>query len=145
MTHTQPQGALVIIDHSNGHIKALVGGRQHEKLGLNRATQSYRQPGSSFKPISVYSPAIDLGYTAASVVDDAPVFYKSWAPENQNRRFNGLVTIRKAIENSINVVAVKVLDNIGINRGIEYAQKLGINKLVLDGSRNDINLPAMAF
>ncbi len=142
----QPQGALVIIDHSNGHIKALVGGRQHEKkLGLNRATQSYRQPGSSFKPISVYSPAIDLGYTAASVVDDAPVFYKSWAPENQNRRFNGLVTIRKAIENSINVVAVKVLDNIGINRGIEYAQKLGINSLVLDGSRNDINLPAMAL
>lgn len=142
----QPQGALAIIDHSNGHIKALVGGRQHEKrLGLNRATQSYRQPGSSFKPISVYSTALDVGYTAASVVDDTPVFYKTWAPENQNRRFNGLVTIRKAIENSINVVAVKVLDSVGINRGIEYAQKLGINSLILDGSKNDFNLPAMAL
>ncbi|MDI3540464.1 Penicillin-binding protein 1A/1B [Koleobacter methoxysyntrophicus] len=146
----QPQGAIVIIDHSTGHIKALVGGRKHEKrLGLNRATQSFRQPGSAFKPITVYTPAIDMGYTAATVIDDAPIFYKAgkevWAPENYNRKFNGLTTIRRAIELSINVVAVKVLDQIGIDRAIDYAQNMGIKNLVLEGRKNDRNLPSMAL
>lgn len=146
----QPQGAIVIIDHSTGHIKALVGGRKHEKrLGLNRATQSFRQPGSAFKPISVYTPAIDMGYTAATVIDDSPVFYRAgrevWAPENYDRKFNGLTTIRRAIELSINVVAVKVLDQIGIDRAIDYAQNMGIKNLVLEGRKNDRNLPSMAL
>ena len=143
----QPQGAVVIIDPRNGHIKALVGGREHkEKLGLNRATQSYRQPGSAFKPIAVYAPAVDaLGYTPATVIDNSPVEYplasgKTWAPENYNERFDGLTTIRRAIELSVNVVAVKVLDQIGIDRGIEYAQKLGIKNLVLTGPKNDRTL-----
>jgi penicillin-binding protein 1A len=142
----QPQAAIVVLDPHTGHVKAMVGGRNHEsRLALNRSTQSYRQPGSAFKPIAVYTGAIDMGMTAGTVIDDTPVFYpqvggKTWSPENFTRRFDGLTTIRRAIENSVNVVAVKVLDSIGIDRGIEYAQKLGIKSLVLKGSRNDKNL-----
>ncbi|MCG0274538.1 MAG: penicillin-binding protein 1A [Thermosediminibacteraceae bacterium] len=137
----QPQAAAVVIDPHTGHIKALVGGREHYKrLGLNRASQSFRQPGSAFKPIVVYTAAIDTGYTAATVVDDSPVTYGSWSPQNYTRDFKGLTTIRKAIADSVNVVAVKVLENIGVDRGIEYAQKLGIKNLVLEGRKNDRQL-----
>lgn len=137
----QPQAAAVVIDPHTGYIKAMVGGREHyQKLGLNRATQSYRQPGSAFKPIVVYTPAIDMGYTAASVIDDSPVSYGNWSPQNYSRDFKGLTTIKKAIADSINVVAVKTLEKIGVDRGIEYAQKLGIKSLVLEGKKNDRQL-----
>lgn len=142
----QPQAAAVIIDPHSGHIKALVGGRQHEKkLGFNRATQAFRQPGSTFKPVVVYTAAVDMGYTAATVVDDAPVSYPSgsggvWSPKNYTHNFRGLTTIRKAIADSVNIVAIKVFNDIGVDRGIEYAQKLGIKNLVLTGSRNDRQL-----
>ncbi|MCF6097026.1 penicillin-binding protein 1A [Thermovorax subterraneus] len=137
----QPQAAVVVIDPHTGYIKALVGGREHyKKLGLNRASQSYRQPGSAFKPIVVYTAAIDMGYTAASVIDDSPVSYGNWSPQNYTRDFKGLTTIRKAIADSVNVVAVKVLEKIGVDRGIEYAQKLGIKSLVLEGRKNDRQL-----
>jgi len=144
----QPQAAAVIIDPHTGYIKAMVGGRQHQKkLGFNRATQAYRQPGSTFKPIMVYTAAIDMGYTAVTVVDDAPVSYPSgsggmWTPKNYSNDYKGLTTIRKAIANSVNVVAVKVFNDIGVDRGIEYAQKLGIKNLVLTGARNDRQLSA---
>lgn len=142
----QPQAAVVVIDPHTGYIKAMVGGREHQqKLGFNRATQAYRQPGSAFKPIAVYTAAIDMGYTAATVIDDSPVSYPSgsgkvWTPENYTRNYKGLTTIRDAIANSVNVVAVKVLKKIGIDRGIEYAQKLGIKDLVLSGRKNDRQL-----
>lgn len=142
----QPQAAAVVIDPHTGYIKAMVGGREHQqKLGFNRAFQAFRQPGSAFKPIVVYTGAVDMGYTASTVVDDSPVSYPSgsgrvWTPENYTRNYKGLTTIRTAIANSVNVVAVKVLKNIGIDRGIEYAQKLGIKDLVLSGSKNDRQL-----
>jgi penicillin-binding protein 1A len=142
----QPQAAAVVIEPQTGHIKAMVGGREHlQKLGFNRAHQAYRQPGSAFKPIVVYTGAIDMGFTAASVVDDSPVSYRAgdgkwWSPENYTRDFKGLTTIRKAIADSVNVVAVKVLDTLGVDRGIDYAQKLGIKSLVLSGDRNDRQL-----
>lgn len=142
----QPQAAAIITDPHTGHIKALVGGRDHkQKLGFNRATQALRQPGSAFKPIVVYTAAIDMGYTPATVVDDAPITYsitsgQTWTPRNYSRNYKGLTTIRKAIADSVNVVAVKVFEDIGIDRGIEYAQKLGIKNLVTDGSRNDRHL-----
>ncbi|HHW04124.1 MAG TPA: penicillin-binding protein 1A [Thermoanaerobacterales bacterium] len=142
----QPQAAAVVIDPHTGYIKAMVGGREHEqKLGFNRATQAFRQPGSAFKPIAVYTAAIDMGYTAATVIDDSPVSYpsgsgKAWTPENYTNDYKGLTSIRTAIANSVNVVAVKVLKSIGIDRGIEYAQKLGIKDLVLSGRKNDRQL-----
>lgn len=142
----QPQAAAVVIDPHNGYIKAMVGGREHQqKLGFNRASQAYRQPGSVFKPIAVYTAAVDMGYTPATVVDDSPVTYNlssgsSWTPENYTRTYGGLTTIRDAIKVSNNVVAVKVLNKIGVDRGIEYAEKLGIKNLVLTGNNNDRNL-----
>lgn len=143
----QPQAAIAVIENQTGQIKALVGGREHQqKLGFNRASNAYRQPGSAFKPIVVYTGAVDLGYTAATLVNDAPVSYssgsgKTWSPKNFTNSYSGLITIRRAIVRSVNVVAVKVLDNIGVDRGIEYAQKLGIKSLVLSGAKNDRNLP----
>ncbi|WP_422445437.1 transglycosylase domain-containing protein [Thermoanaerobacterium sp. DL9XJH110] len=142
----QPQAAAVVIDPHTGYIKAMVGGREHQqKLGFNRAFQAYRQPGSAFKPIAVYTGAIDMGFTAATVIDDSPVYYpagsgKQWSPKNYTNDYKGLTTIRKAIADSVNVVAVKVLSSIGIDRGIEYAQKLGIKSLVLTGPKNDRQL-----
>jgi len=144
----QPQAAAVIIEPHTGYIKAMVGGREHQKrLGFNRAAQAYRQPGSTFKPVMVYTAAIDMGYTAATVVDDAPVSYPSgsggmWSPKNYTNDFKGLTTIRKAIANSVNIVAIKVFNAIGVDRGIEYAQKLGIKNLVLTGAKNDRQLSA---
>ncbi len=142
----QPQAAAVVIDPHTGYIKAMVGGREHkQRLGFNRADQAYRQPGSAFKPIVVYTAAVDMGYTPATVVDDSPVSYsagsgKSWTPKNYTNDYKGLTTIRTAIAKSVNVVAVKVLNDIGIDRGIEYAQRLGIENLVLTGSKNDRQL-----
>jgi len=144
----QPQAAAVIIDPHTGYIKALVGGREHQKrLGFNRATQAFRQPGSTFKPVLVYTAAVDMGYTAATVVDDSPVSYPSgsggvWSPKNYTNNFKGLTTIRKAIADSVNIVAVKVFNDIGVDRGIEYAQKLGIKNLILTGAKNDRQLSA---
>ena len=144
----QPQAAAVIIDHHTGHIKALVGGREHyRKLGFNRASQAFRQPGSTFKPIIVYTAAVDMGYTAGTVIDDSPVSYSAgsggvWSPKNYTNDFKGLTTIRKAVADSVNIVAIKVFSEIGVDRGIEYAQKLGINNLVLTGDKNDRQLSA---
>lgn len=145
---SQPQASAVITDPHTGDIKALVGGREHkQKLGFNRASQALRQPGSAFKPIIVYTAAVDMGYTPATVVDDSPTTYsqssgKPWTPRNYTRNYKGLTTVREAIAKSVNVVAVKVFEDIGIDRGIEYAQKLGIKNLVTEGSRNDCNLSA---
>ena len=142
----QPQAAAVIVNPSNGHIVALVGGREHQsKLGFNRASQAFRQPGSTFKPIVAYTAAIDMGYTPATVVDDSPVSYpdgsgSTWSPKNYTNSFSGLTTIRKAIADSVNIVAVKVFSDIGVDRGIEYAEKLGIKNFVLTGNKNDRQL-----
>lgn len=142
----QPEAAAIIMDPHTGYIKAIVGGRTHEKrLAFNRALDAKRQPGSAFKPIAVYTPAIEKGYTAATVIDDSYISYpqadgKTWVPDNYDFRFRGLTPIREAVEQSINVVAVKVLDRIGINTGFESAQKMGITTLVPTGRLNDHTL-----
>lgn len=126
----QPQGAVVVLESRTGHIVALVGGREHtHKRSWNRASQSTRQPGSAFKPIAVYGPAVEYnGLGAASVIDDAPVSYGSYSPRNSDGAFRGLITLRQAITSSVNVVAVKVLhDIVGIDNAIRFASGLGIN------------------
>lgn len=125
----QPQSATVILDYRTGKIRALVGGRDIEGTRiLNRATDSQRQPGSVIKPIGVYLPALDNGYTAASPIDDVPFYAngKLW-PRNWYRdRYRGVYTLRKSVEQSVNVNSVKLLDFIGVQTTIPYLEKMGI-------------------
>ncbi|MEW6771964.1 MAG: penicillin-binding protein 1A [Bacillota bacterium] len=123
----QPQGSAVILNPHNGHILALVGGREYtHRRGLNRATDIYRQPGSAFKPIIAYGPAIEyLGYGPATVVDDIPVKFGNYPPKNYDGQYHGLVTLRTALRRSINIPAVKVLKDVGIERATGFAGRLG--------------------
>ena len=89
-----------------------------------------------------------MGYTPATVIDDSPISFPSgsggvWSPKNYTNTFRGLTTIRRAVTDSVNVVAVKVLKEIGVDRGIEYAQKLGIKNLILTGNKNDRQLSSV--
>lgn len=135
----QPQGALVAIDPHTGAIKAMVGGRGTDQF--NRAVMAVRQPGSAFKPF-VYLAALESGMTPATIIDDSPVSFGSWSPGNYDGRFHGPVTLRQALEESLNVVAVKLANQVGIDRALYFAQQMGISTLVLDGNTNDRNLAA---
>ncbi len=128
LTYTiQPQAALTIIDQETGEVKALVGGRGDKTANrtLNRATDSVRQPGSTFKILAAFAPAIDTGkMTLASVEDDAPYTYSNGTPlSNYDDRYRGFTTIREAITHSVNVVTVKTLKDIGIHTGYNYLVK----------------------
>ncbi len=132
----QPQAAVVVLDPHTGFIKAIVGGRDHsQKLQFNRATDAKRQPGSSFKPIIAYAPAIEEGHGAGSVVVDEPVKYGKWAPENSDGKFRGPITLREAITSSVNVVAIKLLQETGITKAVNFAKRLGITSLT-EGDNN---------
>ena len=143
----QPQSAFVIIENGTGHIKAIMGGRSTKTLrGLNRATQSLRQPGSSIKPLSVYAPAIDNGYSPGTVFDDAPTSFGSFSPRNYDGRFRGKITIREALKNSINIVACKIVNELGIDKSASYIKKFHISTLILEKKKySDLNLSALAL
>lgn len=124
------QAALVAIDPATGHIKAMVGGRDYNESQFNRAWQALRQPGSAFKPI-VYAAAIERGYSAAELLDDVPLTVKidkrrTWSPENFTHLYQGKVTIRKALSESLNVPSVRLLATLGIRDVIRFARRLGI-------------------
>lgn len=132
----QPQVAMTVIDQSTGEVKALVGGRG-DKIGnrtWNRATDTTRQPGSTFKIIGCYAAALDAGgKTLASVQDDAP--FKVGEKEYKNAsagKYYGWTTLREGITNSYNITTVKTLQEIGVKLGFEYAEKFGITTLVDD-------------
>ena len=124
------EGALVAMDPRTGRVLAMVGGFSYASSEFNRATQALRQPGSSFKPI-VYSAALDNGYTPASVVLDAPIEVVNsdgsvWRPENYAQSFYGPQTLRKGIENSRNVMTVRLAQDLGMPLVTEYAKMFGI-------------------
>lgn len=123
-------GAAVVYDPHSGYVKALVGGRDYVKRGWNRATQERRRPGSTFKPIIAYGPAIEfLSKSPASVYDDVPTtFGNGYTPSNYGGKYLGLITVRKALINSQNIVAVKLLQEVSINNAVELASKLGFEK-----------------
>lgn len=125
---TQAQAAMASIDVNSGAVRAIVGGRSYTvQRGLNRATQLRRQPGSSLKPLAVYAPAIEsYGYMTASVLNDTPQKFGSYAPRNSGNLYYGNVTIRTALKNSLNVAAVSLLHQIGVAAGRDYLQKTGI-------------------
>jgi len=193
----QPQSAMVVTEYSTGYIKAMVGGRNTVgRLLFNRAN-SPRQPGSSIKPIGVYSPALQSGldtfaggstqdyqiyadeaegaitegeiiegnegdvgdeavpagnmygsfWTAASVIDDAPLILadgRSW-PKNWYSGFRGLHTMRRAVEQSVNVCAVKVFQHLGPEYSSQFMKKLGVTTIVESGPVNDMNAAALAL
>jgi len=126
------EGAILAIDNRTGQIKAMVGGYSFERSKFNRATQALRQVGSSFKPI-VYTAAIDRGFTPASLILDEPVSFAAgpnqppYAPQNYDHKFEGQVTLRHALEESRNVPAVRVMDQLGAKQVIAYARKMGLS------------------
>lgn len=144
----QPQAAMVITDWKTGEIKAMMGGRNLTGSRLyNRAT-STRQPGSAIKPIAVYGPALEPGagedsdWTAGSYIRDSPYYLegKIW-PENWYSGYKGYVTLRRCVEQSINVAAVKLLDSIGLDKSVAFMKGLGITSIEDD----DYNLAALGL
>ncbi|MCI9080865.1 MAG: PBP1A family penicillin-binding protein [Lachnospiraceae bacterium] len=132
----QPQAAVTIIDQFTGDVKAIVGGRG-EKTGsrtLNRATDTTRQPGSTFKVLAAFAPALDTaGMTLATVQDDAPYTYSNGTPlKNYDNSYRGFTTLRYAITKSINVVTVKTLTDISPQVGYDYLRNFGFTTLVQD-------------
>jgi penicillin-binding protein 1A len=127
------EGALVVLDPKAGEIRAMVGGRDYGRSQFNRAVQARRQPGSAFKPF-VYAAAFDGGFTPASLMDDTPVSYfilqggrvVEWKPDNFDRQFRGPVTLRRALEESINVPTVRLLEEVGVDPVISLARRMGI-------------------
>jgi penicillin-binding protein 1A len=125
------QGAVVVLESATGAIRALVGGWDFERNKFNRVTQARRQVGSAFKPF-VYGTALEMGYTPADTLFDAPTGFRgadgriSYWPQNYTHEYRGIVTLRSALEHSINVPAVKLLDMVGVQRVIDFARRAGM-------------------
>jgi penicillin-binding protein 1A len=125
------EGAVLAIDNRTGQVRAMIGGQSFERSKFNRATQAFRQVGSAFKPI-VYTAAIDRGYTPVSILADTPVSFFAgpgqpmYAPQNYDHNFEGDVTLRHALEESRNVPAVRLMDQLGPRQVIAYARRLGL-------------------
>lgn len=139
---TQPQVALVAIDPHTGYIKAMIGGRGEDKF--NRANLAVRQPGSAFKPF-VYVTAMDNGFTPASIIEDKEEeFAPGWTPQNSDLKWHGKVSLRTALTRSYNVPTIKLAREVGVDKIIANAEKMGITTLVDSGPYSDANL-AMAL
>lgn len=121
------EGAMVLVEASTGRVAAIVGGRdQSTALAYNRATRIRRQPGSAIKPVFVYAPALEAGYTAASMLLDDAASFADYMPRNASGTYRGWVTMREAVTRSLNLPAVALCDQLGIDTCKRFAQKLGI-------------------
>jgi penicillin-binding protein 2A len=121
------QSGAVLVDPRDGGIRALVGGRGEQPFrGFNRATQLKRQPGSTIKPIAVYTPALELGYKPSDELVDEPININGYEPQNADGSFHGEVSLYEALINSYNIPAVKLLNEMGIEKGIDAATRFGI-------------------
>jgi penicillin-binding protein 1A len=123
------QGAVVAIDPANGDVKALAGGYDFEESKFNRATQALRQTGSVFKPF-VYAAAVDNGLKPDDLIVDAPVNFAGYSPGNYDGKFEGAITIRRAVAQSRNVPAVKTLANLGVDNLVPYLRRFGITSKI---------------
>ena len=145
----QPQSSLCIIDQHAGYVKAIVGGRgeKSSSLSLNRATNTTRQPGSTFKPLAAYAAALnECGMSLATTFEDEPFTYDNGEPlYNADRQYHGTVTMREAIVHSYNIPAVKCMIEITPELGVEYLQKFGFTTLITEpteingGIYDDVN------
>ncbi|MEK5392520.1 MULTISPECIES: transglycosylase domain-containing protein [Heyndrickxia] len=121
------QSGGILLDPKSGGVRALVGGRGQKVFrGFNRATQLQRQPGSTMKPLAVYTPALEEGYTANSSLKDEQMTFGNYAPKNYNGQYLGEVPMYKAVEDSINLPAVWLLNEIGIDKGMDASKRFGI-------------------
>lgn len=143
----QPQAAICFIDYRSGQLKSIAGGRNVKgQMIFNRATNP-RQPGSSIKPLAVYTPALDNGFSPATIYEDTPRLTAGgqiW-PRNAYNAFLGSITMRESVVQSVNVTAVKALEKVGIEKSIQYLKKFGITSLKEDGEVNDNNVAALAL
>jgi penicillin-binding protein 1A len=125
------QASAVAIEPTTGFVKVLIGGRDYDDSNFNRATQAYRQAGSAFKPFT-YAAAVDAGYTTSDLLLDAPLVMelptgKEWVPANFDQEFRGPVTLREALNHSINIPAIRLLTRIGASTVADYAHRMGIH------------------
>jgi len=126
------QSAMVALDPFSGAIRALVGGFDYRQSTFNRVTQASRQPGSNFKPF-IYTTALKNGFTTASIINDAPVVFEdakledTWRPENDGGKFYGPTRLREALYRSRNLVSIRLLRRIGVDRTLESLQSFGFN------------------
>lgn len=126
-------GAIVVTNPTNGDILALVGGVDYAKSNFNRATQSKRQTGSSFKPF-IYQIALDMGYSTMSEVADVPRSFddgsnKAWTPKNFDNSFQGYITLKQALQKSRNLASINLLDSIGVHRAVKKLNDFGFNDI----------------
>ena len=147
-----PEGAVLVIEPQTGYIKTLVGGSDFARSEFNRAVHARRQPGSAFKPF-VYLAALEAGRTPADLLDDSPLSYtfggKTWAPENYDGKFRGQITLQQALEESVNVPTIRLAEQVGVNRVIDAAKRLGIQStlqpnLALALGASDVTLLELA-
>ena len=121
------EGAIVLLEADTGHVAAIVGGRDDRMaLAYNRATRIRRQPGSAIKPVLVYAPALEAGYTAVSMLLDDAAAFADYTPRNASGTYRGWVTMREAVTRSLNLPAVSLCDTLGIDRCKAFAARLGI-------------------
>lgn len=134
------QAAMVVLDPHTGEVKGMVGqiGKKTDVMGLNRATQSYRQPGSSIKPLSAYAPAIEQNKIEENtIIDDEKIKIDNWSPNNSNGKYLGEMTVKEAIARSTNTIAAKVVEMIGVNKSYSYLENnFGITSLAGDADKN---------
>ena len=125
------EGAAIVLESATGAVRALVGGWDFRRNRFDRATQASRQVGSAFKPF-VFGSALENGWTAADTLFDAPTIFigadglPSYSPRNYYRRYYGMITLRRALELSVNVTAVKLMDLVGVERAVDFARRAGI-------------------
>ena len=136
------EGAFVAVDPRTGAVRAMVGGFDYSKSKFNHVTQAWRQPGSSFKPF-IYSAALEKGFTPATVINDAPLFFDAastgsqpWEPKNYDGKFEGPMTLRRGLEKSKNMISIRILQSIGA----PYAQNW-ITRFGFDADKHPAYLP----
>ncbi len=122
----EAQGALVAMDPDSGRVRALVGGFDFSRQPFNHATQAWRQPGSSFKPL-LYSAALEHGVMPATLVNDAPLTIGDWSPQNSDGAFDGPLTLRRALAKSKNLVSVRLLQHVGVGDARAWAGRFGLD------------------
>jgi penicillin-binding protein 1A len=127
------EGAFVALDPRNGAIKALVGGFDFEKNKFNHVTQAWRQPGSSFKPF-IYSSALEKGFTPATIINDAPLFFSAgvtggqpWEPKNYDGKFEGPMTMRRGLAKSKNLISIRILQAVGAQYAQDWITRFGFD------------------